>query len=138
MSPNLILLSIIEGSPTFHLVPEAKSFHRKFLVRRVGALLTACSSCASLPHPACFVRTQAGVRPPVRRHLHHITAYRIPLCFLPASAHLGPPSSWHLLPHTIPRSQCTSHAFHRPRRHSSYPCREVHGCGRIHGYRCNT
>ena len=29
MSPNLILLSIIAGSPTFHFVPEANPVHRK-------------------------------------------------------------------------------------------------------------
>ena len=101
MSPNLILLSIIEGSPTFHLVPEANPFHRKFLVGRVGALLTVCSSSAPLLRHAYFARKYPGVLPPVRHHVHRLDMQRIPLQLPHDRPASGLHSSSHLLPHTL-------------------------------------
>ena len=101
MSPNLILLSIIEGSPTFHLVPEANPFHRKFLVGRVGALLTVCSSSAPLLCDAYFACTYPGVLPPVRHRLHRLAMQRIPLQFPHDRPVSGLHPSSHLLPHTF-------------------------------------
>ena len=122
MSPNLILLSIIEGSPTFHLVPESNPFHRKFLVGLVGAHLTVCSSCAPLRHHAysrahsreCFrryvafytisprtaFRSNSHTIAPPRVSLHHRTCCRTHpsltvhlICHPPAVAPPLPPVS---------------------------------------------
>jgi hypothetical protein len=112
MSPNLILLSIIAGSPTFHFVPEAKPFHRKFLVVRVGA------STVLIPH--VHTHEQAMSLSDGESFLHLCYARAEPYALLGHTA--APMSSPHhsrllsVLPSSLPMRHQTPHILAAPAR----------------------
>jgi hypothetical protein len=126
MSPNLILLSIIEGSPTFYLVPEANPFHRKI----------PRQTCWSPPHSVLLVCSTASSRV-LRVHiagsafagmspftLSHHPPHPAPIPT--RSPLLVPPSTIAPAAAHIPRSQCTSYAIHRPWHRPFHPWLRPH------------